>query len=213
MIRKAIGGLFWGYNKPGCFMLARVEDDGRVYVMADIKWKGLSVEEASERILGLAAAHKVRLTATFADKELSSTPGSYTGLLAPSIAATFRRHGVNISTIGGDIEHGWQRVRDFMRASKLNRPWLVVSPDAKVLIRTISTVVQVKTNPDDCEGETYAVHALRVLLSSRPMPWKEEPKKPEPKYGTLGYYKKLQRRPSAGVLVALAPSGAVRRHG
>ncbi len=175
-----IGGLFYAYNSHGCFVWAKVLKSGRVFCLADHKFRHETIESVAAHItkktreMGLG-----KLSAVYAPPEMfpKVSQGERRVMEAEAPSQTFARFSLPLIAAGSVRVHGWQRIHDFLRDAPDGKPWLVFSPECKWLRRTIPTLVQTKTNPDDCEGEEYAANALRALLSSRPQP-SAEGKKP-----------------------------------
>lgn len=186
------GALYWGFNAHGCFLWAKVLKNGRVFIEADYKFIHMPVEAVAKEIKSRTSAMGIeRLHAVYALPETFPAPSQKERgtLEAEAPSQTFARFGLPLVSSGGHRQHGWQRVHDFLRDAPDGKPWLVVSPECKWLPRTLPTLVQTKTDPDDCEGDEYAANALRALLSSRPQP-SSVPKKPTKyEFLTLGWLK------------------------
>lgn len=183
-----IGACVFHYNSPGCFLWADVRDNGRVFIVEDLKFKNKSEAEVAEtvirRTVELTGAR--RMPTVYAPPELFSKE-SKDIIESEAPAEVFARNGLVLTPCGSNHAHGWQRVHDYMRLAPDGDPWLIISPSCDTLIRTIQSLAQKKTNPDDVDGESYAAHALRVLLSARPSPSTliAAPKKHA--YGTVGW--------------------------
>jgi hypothetical protein len=168
-----LGGLYYAFNAPGCFVWARVLPSGRVFCLRDFRFKQQSIETVVADVKRQTAEMGTgRLAAIYAPPEMFPKPtqGERRILEAETPSQTFARFGLPLVAAGSNAIHGWQRIQDFLRDAPDGKPWLMLSPECKWLRRTLPTLVQTKTDPDDCEGETYAAHALRALLSSRPQP-------------------------------------------
>lgn len=196
------GACAYGFNVPGCFLWARVFPNGRVFVQADIKFVHKPIEVVAGMILRETSKLGLTLHTTYADPALfpdyeSQKVGATLEAEAPS--ETFARFDVPMVASGSDRVHGAQRIHDYLRDAPDGKPWLVFSPAAKVCTRTLPGITQTKANPDDYEGDEYAVNALRALLSAMPSPGHGASAKPsayEP--GTVGYY--FHKEPKRGLL-------------
>lgn len=185
----AIGGCQWGFNKPGAFVWVRVFPNGRLYVQADVKFTQLSVETVAERVHAKTRSLGIqKLRITYADPKIFPKADDDQAQVEP-IAQVFGRAKLPMLAVHGERTAGWQRFHDYLREAPDGKPWLVVSPACQALIRTLPTLIQKKTDPDDCEGLDYAANALRFVLMARPMP--SALRKPIPKFAemTVGWLK------------------------
>ncbi len=199
-----LGGMFWRFNAPGCFLWAKVLDGGRVYVRADYKFSRVPIPVCAERIHRMTSELDLgRLSAVYADPEMFPKSDSKAAALEPEAPAhTFARHGLPMVKSGSHREHGWQRVHEYLRDAPDGMPWLIVHPDATALLRTLPTLVKQELHPDDCEGDEYAANALRFLLVARPSPATLKPKPTVYPQFSLGWFKQLDARDArtSGVL-------------
>lgn len=166
-----LAGLAWSYNDIGCVLIARVFPNARVYLQADEKFTRLPVAAVCDRARQLVSSlgHDGHIQ-TFADASLFDTKERDDGVSVEPIADVFARSGWPLIPSYGERAHGWQRIHDYLREAPDKAPWLVASPNCKTLLRTLPSLVQSKTDPDDCTGPDYAANALRYLISSRPSP-------------------------------------------
>lgn len=197
----ALMGLAWGYNTPGCLLVARVFPNNRVYLQVDEKFQKLAIEHVCDRARRLTESLGiVRHIPTYADEELFNPKESDTGVIVEPIADVFARCGWSLIATHGPRSHGWQRIHDYLREAPDKLPWLVASPNCKTLLRTMPALVQSKTDPDDCTGPDYAANALRHLISARPAPSaKQAQSDPSQQWGTVAWLKAQGRKPT-GVL-------------
>jgi len=193
----AYGGLKWGYNKPGCMLWGRVFPTGRLYIQADMKFQQQPVEAVVAAIMARTEALGIaKLTAVYADPEMFDlTRTDRAKPTVESLAVTFQRFGLFLTPSPAEELQGWQRVQDYLRPAPDRRPWLIVSPQAKALVRTIPTLVQDDHDPDTCTGQTYAADALRFLVASRPLPGQVRHPAPVYGFGSLGWLKGLDKPP------------------
>ena len=196
-----VGACFWGYNQPGCFLWAQILDSGRVYVKADYKFAHRTIEDVAVEIQAKTARMGVTLGSIYAGEGMFPPVTETEARRAETPAQVFGRAGLRLTKIVIQPDHAWQRVHDFLRLAPDGKPWLVIHPDCQWLIRTLPTLVQTKTNPDDCEGEDYAAKALRILLSSRVTPTATPTVSTRPPaYLTLGWFKSLDKPVGRGPL-------------
>lgn len=199
-----LGACVFRYNSPGCFLWAEVRPNGRVFVVDEFKFKQKSEAEVAEAVLKRSAElfGRRRLDAVYAPPEMFPEV-SETVREAESPSEVFARNGLTMFPCGSNELHGWQRVHDYLRNAPDGDPWLIISPDCRALIRTLPSLVQKKTDADDVDGESFAAHALRVLLSARPSPSALQTQKPPYAEGTIGWLRQQGKKP--------APTGPLAR--
>jgi len=206
-----VGGMDWGYNQPGWFGWARLLPDGRIYIQADWKFQGLSVESVAKGIVRETDRLRLpRFRAIYCDPSMGNKTGFAPGgqMQAESHAEVLARFGLPMIRSDNDRYHGWQRVHDYLRAAPDGRPWLIASPRARYLARSLPTLQQDKHNPDDCDttADDHAADGLRYLLAGRPLPSDARGKSAAPAWMSLGWIKKRDR-PSRGPLAVGALHG------
>ncbi len=195
----ALCAVVWGYNRPGCVLWARVLPSGRIYIQHDMKFQHAPIESVATDVRQRTRDYALDVRACYAPPEMfpekRKDDDPRIEVEAPS--QVFSRHGVTLTPAGGDGTHGWQRVHDFLRAAPDGQPWLVVDPTCVNITRTLPTLEQSESDPDDCDGEDYAARALRSLLSSRPSPFMKPATPREPEFGTLAWFKQQDRASSS----------------
>lgn len=190
------GACFYRFNEPGCFVWARVLDGGRVYIERDWKFIRKSVGVAAKEIRRISDELDIRkFSAVYGEpKMFPKHTEAHTSIEPESPSQQFAKHGLPMTPAGANVVHGWSRVHDYLSLAPDGKPWLIIGPDAPALARTLPTLTQSDTDPDDCEGELYAAHALRILLSARPSPLTLKPPKPVYPWGTIGWLKQHQAK-------------------
>jgi len=195
-LTPAVGGLQWGFNVPGAFVLVRVLRHGRVYVERDLKFKNLSVPDVVVSLKKLISDRCLpKRPSIFADPNLFAPVEPKEGVMVEPIASIFAREGLPLVQSHGDPMHGWQRVNDYLREAPDGKPWLIVSPKCQTLIRTLPTIEQKATDPETPQGEVYAAHALRLVLNSRPSVSALARETTKHAWGTLGWLKTRDSKP------------------
>jgi hypothetical protein len=201
----AYGGVDWGYNQPGCFLWARAIGDGRLYIQDELKFSQTSVERVALAVqsrtidLGIPRFRAVYCDPSMGNKTGFGKPGE---VEAESHADVFARFGVPMLRSDNDRFHGWQRLHDYLRPAPDGRPWLVISPRCRYLIRTLPALQQDDKNPEDVDTtmDDHAADALRYLLVGRPLPGQHPGRKTRPKPGTVGWLKMQDERPTPAPL-------------
>lgn len=191
------GACWYRFNEPGCFLWARALDNGRIVVERDWKFIHKPVAVAAHEILIRSNELDGRFKAIYAEPEMFPKAASETrrAIEAETPSQIFARYGLSMTPAGGNVIHGWSRLHDYLRDAPDGQPWLIIDKaGCPSLARTLRTLVQRKTDPDDCEGELYAAHALRILLSARPSPLTLKPPKPAYPWGTIGWLRQHQDR-------------------
>jgi hypothetical protein len=141
-----------------------------------------------------------RFTAIYADPEMFPSAKSERRVMeAEAPSRIFARSGLPMIPSGSNLIHGWSRVHDYLRLAPDGRPWLVIDPSCSALVRTLPAIVKKTNDPDDCEGELYAAHALRILLSARPAPSSLSAPKKAYAWGTVGWLRNRDQ-PKRGLL-------------
>lgn len=205
---RAVGAIWWGFNRPGCFVAATIEENGRLHVVADLKFQYRSEEFVAEEIAAVMQRRGLVLVTCYAPAEMFdlTTPETRKAIPVEPPADVFRRSGLALIPVASDEAHGFQRLHDYFRDAPDGRPWLIIDPSCKTVLRTLPTLTQKKTDPDQvADGPSHAAHALRILVSARPSPKALEQRKPPPKEFTVAWLKALDDAPREGALL--------RRHG
>ncbi len=195
-LTPAVMSLWWGFNVPGCVILARVLQHGRVYLERDLKFRHQTVADVAREVKKLVADRCLpKRPAVFASPDLFAGTEPEDGVLVEPIADVFAREGVPLVPSHGDTLHGWQRMNDYLRAAPDGQPWLTVSPRCKTVIQTMFSIEQKKSNPEEPDGAVYAAHAVRLLLNSRPSVSALTHAKQKPAWGTVGWLKGKDSKP------------------
>ncbi len=193
---KIIGALWWGFNAPGCFVWARIEPNGRLYVMADLKFQQKGEDAIAFAVAQKSDALDVRLSAAYADESLFdlTNPDERQTIHVETPADVLRRYGLSLVPVSAS-QYGWQRLHDYLRDAPDGSPWLVVSPDCTAITRTLPTLIQKPTDVEEVgDGPSYAAQALRILVSARPSPSALQKRRPVYPWGTLGWLKQQDEK-------------------
>lgn len=199
------GALVYGHNKGSVVLFAYVLPNSRVYVADELRARQLPIEELARRtLLKFEELGWPRVPLACPD-DLAPPNDDTPAAEAP--LHTFARHGLYLWPVDiGGKDHGWARTHEFLRTAPDGRPWLVVSPRCRHLVRTMPSLVEDPHNADDIATgqEDRAALALRTLLASRPTPGSVRQSATPPAYMTLGWVKALDRR-------AARPTGLLAR--
>ncbi len=175
-----LGGLHWGYFRPGIFLWAVVLPDGRIYVEREHVFEETVPETVAQTIAATNALKRWTFGAVWGNPP-SEIPEGQTG---EDVFETFRANGVPVVRSDHDRVSGFLRVRQWFHPLVIDgvaQPALIVSPDCPTLIKTIPTLLQDETNKEDCDrtGHEQGANALRYLVMSRP----GLPERPAPRIG------------------------------
>lgn len=196
------GAVVYGYNKGAIALFAYVLPNSRVYVAAELKAKRKPIELFAKDILAkFDELGWQNVTLACPNSMAPDDDEESEGAEAPT--QTFATHRVNLSPVEiGDKEHGWTRTHEYFRFAPDGRPWLIVSPRCKQLIRTMPALVGDPSNEDDLDNgqEDRAALALRTLLASRPAPGSVRQSATPPSAWSLGWFKALDTKRSPGLL-------------
>lgn len=161
--------LDWGYINPGVCLWWACLADGILYVRKEFKFShatnNIVCDNIREMTLDLGTS-RVRYTA--ADPAMWAPKDD----LGEMLNESFARNGVPLIKAKNDRINGWQRVRELLRPREDGRPTLIIHPDCRYLIRTISSAISDKNVPEDVDTTTddHAIDALRYGAMSRPSP-------------------------------------------
>jgi len=179
----AIGGYDWGLGAPCCFLLAFVDDRGRIVIADEVYERGLTDPEQAQAVVDCIKRWGVPLdrVAIWADPSMWAMKMDHAGKRIANVEA-FHRAGLRFIKASNDRQGGWQNVRRYIKEAVDKVPTLrVLRGRCSNLIRIIPLQVFDSTDVEDLDtdGEDHAVDALRYLLSGRPLA-SAPPKAPEP---------------------------------
>lgn len=161
--------LDWGYVSPGVCLWWACMADGVYYIRKEFKFSHATIPVVCDKINEMTdelGVYRVRYTA--ADPSLWSPAGNG----GEDMNETFMRAGTPLIKAKNDRVNGWQRVREMLQMRPDNRPTLIIHPDCRYLIRTLSGAISSKSNPEDVDTniDDHAIDALRYGAMSRPAP-------------------------------------------
>ena len=190
--------LDWGRNQPGCVLWWAILPDGRLYLRAELKFQGLDEQEVAQRIHAKDAELGVKPTYTAGDPAIfnktgaSHTTPQFTG---QSIGETLGFYGIPITKADNDRVNGWGRCHAQLRDAPDGRPWMLVHPDCRYLIRSIPNARSAKGDPDDVDTkmDDHALDAWRYGAMSRPSPAVYAKQHVTYKPGTMGHLRQSVR--------------------
>lgn len=134
----------------------------REYYGADEKGKGLKlkVEEIADAIL---SRENEAITFRVADTSIFDEDGG------PSIAETFKKHGVGFRPSDKRRLPGWQQIRSRL-VGEDNKPMIFIFDTCTSLIRFLPALQHDRTDAEDVDtnGQDHAPDALRYICMSRP---------------------------------------------
>lgn len=199
-----IGGLVYGHNAATVVLLAHVLPNGRVYVAHEIKKRQASIEDIAKAIKAQWDALNIRACKIACP--LSMLPDDDDDAQVEAPTQTFARHGVPLSPVGVSANHPWARTHDFLRLAPDGKPWLLVSPRCKSLVRTMPSLIANPNDEDDLENgqDDRAALALQTLLASRPAPGTPQKEITPPAEYSLAWFKSLDANRSRGLLARSA---------
>ena len=190
-----IGGLDWGYAKPGVLLWAVVLPDGHLHIEREYKFTQQLAEDVALTAQQMSRDYGIR---SFGPIAADPSMWIRTGQSGESIAETFARAGMPLMRANHERVNGWQRVRHWLRTAPDGVPWLTIDPGCTYGLRTLPAATFDKTNHEDLDtdGDDHWIDACRYLSMSRPAPFRIETiKEPAPE--------------SAGALFREALAGAV----
>jgi hypothetical protein len=163
--------LDWGYVKPGDVLWWACMPDGVYYIRYEWKFSGMLITEVAKEIREKTKDWGIpRVRYTVADP---STKAKY-GDTGESIQETFGRppHSVPLTLGDNNRINGWQRIREMMKVRPDGMATIVIHPDCRYLIRSLSSAVSDKSNPEDVDTriDDHALDTMRYGAMSRPAP-------------------------------------------
>ena len=179
--------------------------DGRQYCRHELTFTGLSPEEFGE-------LYRERLKLWGIDKvqTIAAQPEIFpkTDASGETVSESLFRAKVPIRKGDPNRVAGWSRLRTWLQPVKREdtprlSPSLLFHPDCVYTIRTLPTLIQDESDPDDLGKcvEEYPARALALWAMARPSP-QAAPKKPPPGPGTWAYELELNRGQKRDILGA-----------
>lgn len=166
-----LGGMDWGYLRPGIFLWAVPLDDGRLYIEREYVFQETAPQEVGLNIALLTRIFNFTLSDAVGDpamgiRQAESGEDIFELLLKGSGGQLAVRASKN------ERINGWMRVRQWLRPLPNGHAGLVISPDCEYLARTLPQLMQDQARLEDVDttGEDHAADALRYLVMSRPTP-------------------------------------------
>ena len=164
-----IGGLHWGFFRPGLFVWAVVLPDGRLYIEREHVFSEQLAADVAKDIADVNREKHWTLTAVWGNPP-SDVPQGQTG---EDVFETFRAGGVPAVRSDHDRVTGFLRLRAWFKPvviDQVPQAGLIISPDCPRLLKTIPALLQDDTNPEDClkSGPEQGANALRYIVMSRP---------------------------------------------
>jgi len=190
--------LDWGRNQPGCVLWWAILADGRLYLRSELKFRDMDEQEVAQRIhakdaeLGVKPTYTAGDPAVFNKTGATHTQAQFTG---QSIGETLGFYGIPITKADNDRVNGWQRCHALLRDAPDGKPWQLVHPDCRYLIRSIPNSRSAKNDADDIDtkGDDHAMDAWRYGAMSRPSPGVFATQTPTFAPGTMGHLRQSVR--------------------
>lgn len=163
-----IGGMDWGYLRPGVFLWAVPLDDGRLYIEREYVFSETIASEVAKNVVALTKLWGWELAHSVGDPNMAIREGQS----GEDTFETLATNGLIVDKGINDRVNGWTRLRHWLRPLPNGKPALVISPDCEYLARTLPQLLSSKTKPEDVDttGEDHAADALRYLVMDRPAP-------------------------------------------
>lgn len=158
----------YGFMDPGVCLWWAILPDSRLYVRAEYKHQHLNIDKICHGIRKLTADLRIpKIAYTAADKySVGARQNDDSGITRADV---FRSFGVPLTGVSQDRGLGWTQLRELLGMRPDGLPWLLVHPSCRYLIRTLSSAVSSKTDPEDIEQkDDHALDAGRMGAMSRP---------------------------------------------
>lgn len=170
----------WGYVSPGVCLWWACLPDGIYYIRYEYKFQLTLVPDVAAEIHRRTRKDHcipdgaIRYTVIDPSVKMRNPYARSDESMGESIQETFALPPCNLPTLLGDNRRnqGWQRVRELLKMRPDDRPTLVIHPDCRYLIRSLSAAVSDKSDPEDVDThiDDHALDALRYGAMSRPSP-------------------------------------------
>jgi hypothetical protein len=162
----------WGYTSPGCVLWWACLPDSVYYIRHEWKYSHMVIEEVVSSIVDKTedwGIHPSLIRYTEADPSMKGVGQEARG---ERMTETFARCGVSLIMGDNDRKSGWQRIREMFRKREDGRPHVIIHPECRYLIRTLSNAVAAKNDPEDVNTriDDHALDAMRYGAMSRPSP-------------------------------------------
>lgn len=172
----AFGAYDWGYGAPACFLLARIDDRGRVLVTDEIYGPGETDPVQASKVADLLKARRLDFgkVPIYADPAMWANKTDNLGKVFQNVAE-FQKLGLFMVQASNARIPGWQNLRTYLcrRDSDAKRtPFLRVRRGyCPNLIRTLPLMIHDKKKIEDLDTtvEDHAADTCRYLLSARPL--------------------------------------------
>jgi hypothetical protein len=166
-----LGGLHWGFFKPGIMLWAVVLPDGRLYIEREHPFSETVASDVAKAVATINAQSRITLSQCWGNPENDVKDDE----IGEHTFETLFFHGLPVVRAQHDPINGWQRLQHWfepMITPTGEQPALIVSPDCSTLIRSLPQLLQATANPEDLDdaGATHPAKALRYLVMSRPEP-------------------------------------------
>ena len=161
------GGLRWIMSERAWLGVFEAQPNGRILCRHELTWRGITPERAAEAIKSLKLSYVVAQADIFPKlQERGET-----------VSETFQRCGVPMRKGSADRLALWSRLRSWLAVRKwadgTEGPGLLLHADCKFLIRTLPTLVESDTEPDDVAEtpDEYPAMGVALYVMARPTPW------------------------------------------
>lgn len=162
----------WGYIHPGVFHWFAILPDDILYIRRDFKFQQTLVPDVAAEVLKIDKELGVgsSVAYTVADPSIWIKQGNADK--GEAIEETFGKYKVPLIKGDNTRNSGWQRVRERMKMRIDGRPSLIIHPDCRYTIRTLSALVSDPNDPEDVNThmDDHAADSIRYGCMSRPAP-------------------------------------------
>lgn len=174
---EAIGAYDWGYGKPACFLLGRIDDRGRIVVTDEIYSTRKTDPEQALDVFNLLKARGLdpRKVTIWSDPAMWAKKADNLGKIFQNVQE-FRKLGLRMVPASNDRVPGWTNVRRYLHARDQDArqtPFLrVLDGCCPNLVRTMPLMIHDDKKVEDADTtiEDHAPDTLRYMLAVRPAP-------------------------------------------
>jgi hypothetical protein len=178
---ECFGAFDWGYARPWCYQLWRVDYDGRIYLdrmhygaregMVNMGVRQTDVEIARV-IKDFEKEHRLKPRWRVAGADIFNPKRKRDGMMGPAPADEMAREGVMFIKADNARIIGWQQIHHRLRVDEEGLPWLYARRGLENWWRTMRALQEDPKNPEDIslkDIEDHPPETTRYACMTRPM--------------------------------------------
>lgn len=164
------GGFDWGFGAPCCFLLAAIDERGRVIIIDEMYKTRLMNTDQAQGIVDMLGKWGLPIdkVSVYADPSMWAKKVRDDGIGRADVE-DFWAKGLRFVKANNNRQHGWTNFRQYLHQEGA---LTVLRGNCPNLIRTMPIQIHDKANVEDLDTdmEDHPEDAARYLLNSRPRP-------------------------------------------